>query len=716
MVEYRTSVILCIILLVAIAVVPVCSKRSQNRGPTEALWDATRRKIRSFLRSHDMKPTSQTALAIYHVGYPSPEDSIDLLVNNVKLFATAVRQHVNHENSSAYYIFNIAGGEKNPLMEFLPSPFSAHVSHLERGMRAYYDLDTHMDTVISLNARDDSILLSFQSILFLNHEARGPFYGRQNGDWWRSYTQIFESNPTVAAVAPSVTCETSAHLEFYALAIRSRLVNHTFEQLRMTDKYAGWRKKSAEIALSSGLIANGHQIASILHNATTSSPQFQGNCITHYGNTMRYQSLPSRWCDLDPSQMLFVHWGGEPFRKRGHFCEDAADLMTKLLLQFAKSEPEMQPVLPETTMGGSFYDLQSEYNREMWRDRSIRLVKRLPIPDRAAKVCFMVRTFVLNTPDASTYASVNGDLDMLIRSLLRQTSMHWEAFFFVTDDQPFEELPAFVKGYGDARLKIIPIDEEHLFTFSMTGAGSVATDYALEKIRDEQQCKWICITNGDNMYGSTVVQGVLNAAPNKGSLKLPEMIAVPLDTRIFPDIDYKCKRSLDGKVHSWDEHCTEFDIKFLSRKYAYARPVFPTIAGIDLAAMFMNRQEFFKTKIKMADFIRANGDGLQDGVLADHLLHKIKWDWKRLPLRGLSSVAFHGPSPLLCVASGNIWFDHPDVDKVGCLTHKDIGSMYPLTRFDWVRYFSTQSKKVCLRLSEQGYSSENATTNKRITC
>ena len=48
--------------------------------------------------------------------------------------------------------------------------------------------------------------------------------------------------------------------------------------------------------------------------------------------------------------------------------------------------------------------------------------------------------------------------------------------------------------------------------------------------------------------------------------------------------------------------------------------------------------------------------GCQDGYLAEHLGTKLPgWSYARLPLDGLRSIVFHGPSPTLCIASGMLY-------------------------------------------------------------
>eukprot|EP01032_Pedospumella_encystans_P023568 gene23569-26677_t len=74
-----------------------------------------------------------------------------------------------------------------------------------------------------------------------------------------------------------------------------------------------------------------------------------------------------------------------------------------------------------------------------------------------------------------------------------------------------------------------------------------------------------------------------------------------------------------------------------------------------------------------------------------------------LPIDGLKSVVFEGPSPTWCVASGNVWFDYPDHQKTGCVDQRVLKLLQDRDNkdkpyFDWK--YSYSRHKVCLRLSE----------------
>lgn len=57
--------------------------------------------------------------------------------------------------------------------------------------------------------------------------------------------------------------------------------------------------------------------------------------------------------------------------------------------------------------------------------------------------------------------------------------------------------------------------------------------------------------------------------------------------------------------------------------------------------------------------------------------------------------------------TGNVWYDYPAVNKVGCFTRQTVhalrvqDALSAAPRFDWKNFDSTLG--VCLRLSEQGF-------------
>lgn len=98
--------------------------------------------------------------------------------------------------------------------------------------------------------------------------------------------------------------------------------------------------------------------------------------------------------------------------------------------------------------------------------------------------------------------------------------------------------------------------------------------------------------------------------------------------------------------------------------------------------------------------------GCQDGYLTQYLVRSRRWQYVRMPLDGLRSIVFHGPSPTWCVAAGNVWFDYPHVNKVGCFTQETVSYLRQVENlnsptFDWENYEAMGRN--CIRLSKSGF-------------
>ena len=82
---------------------------------------------------------------------------------------------------------------------------------------------------------------------------------------------------------------------------------------------------------------------------------------------------------------------------------------------------------------------------------------------------------------------------------------------------------------------------------------------------------------------------------------------------------------------------------------------------------------------------------------------------------GLRSIMFHGPSPTHCIAAGNVWLDHPQVSKVGCVSHeivlkmhrKDVAHPKDQQNYDWTHFQRHEGNRLCLRLSERGFAAQS---------
>jgi hypothetical protein len=55
----------------------------------------------------------------------------------------------------------------------------------------------------------------------------------------------------------------------------------------------------------------------------------------------------------------------------------------------------------------------------------------------------------------------------------------------------------------------------------------------MSKLVDRKECRWLSATNADNVYGSAVVDRVLNISPLPISKQLPDLALNPIDSRNF---------------------------------------------------------------------------------------------------------------------------------------------------------------------------------------
>ena len=288
--------------------------------------------------------------------------------------------------------------------------------------------------------------------------------------------------------------------------------------------------------------------------------------------------------------------------------------------------------------------------------------------------------------------------------------------------------------------------------FTKVDAGYTTTDYVMRNLLQNTECKWISFSNGDNAYGSEIVDRVRHTAPHKDSNSQPDMVLAPLDSRNYADQGWSaaavtlpsqhpclhlplptvCLLSIDFIVRNdrtWDRRCVGIDAMLLLNQLAYTAQPLPKIARVDLAAIFFDREKlasenlFFSKSSRLdrhqttltcpfhsvgnfTDPTRFTCLGCNDGYFTQYLVRSRGWTYTRLAIDGLRSIVFHGPSPTLCIAQGNVWFDHPLENKVGCVSHITIAALYQRDKLkkepqlDWDHFL--RGGRTCLRLSKYG--------------
>eukprot|EP01032_Pedospumella_encystans_P025439 gene25439-28752_t len=465
---------------------------------------------------------------------------------------------------------------------------------------------SHIHTIHILG---DQVLSKFHSVMLLSHEARGPFEGHKDGSWWDRIVNTFNAKPNVAIVGPLISCEVAPHVQSHGLTFRSDKVLHILSEFH-PQKSKRNKDEVLEIAVTTSALALGYQISSLAYARQWNRTVFDGKCHISRGNYAIHSENPVSWCDFSPESSLFMRWGGETLTRRGFYCQQTMDLILGASTAVADLNPDLHLTLPETNMNGPLHDLVKEMDLERWHDRTGGV---------AGTVCFLVRTSSslgrqkVPQKHLDKATSVDMDLDVFIPTLMRQTSPSWEAYFFVTDDQPFDaELQEILSSHRDNRLHFLDIDKKFRPKYHPVDAAYPASDEALRLIMQKPQCTRLSVTNGDNAYGSEVVANILSPTATKADL-----ILLPLDTRYFAAEGCRERRAELGN-EGYDGYCTYFEERHLQNRYGFARRSQPIMGQVDVASVFIDRDKIVDTGVFFNAFSSAKVNttcvGCQDGT------------------------------------------------------------------------------------------------------
>jgi hypothetical protein len=397
---------------------------SQREKPSKridsATWDSTITKFESTLSGYEQAqiPHDLRTLVIFHIGdLARPMDSIDIILNNVKIFLQAVEQHSASAKHKAFYLFNVID-QHNPIIGTIPT--SKPNVGLLRWTMASSDLDAHLRTLRILGR---NITDRFGAIIFANQGVRGPLIKRKNGEWIGEFRNLLGSN-NVGLVGPTMSCEVSPHVQTHMFALKTDLVPIVLSQMRqnITAHFTSWQEVIAalEVGLTGVVMRAGYNVSSFLYN-NRGQPYFEhGKCLTYTGPPNRFDKNPVGWCGVTPNEQVFIKWGGEPMRTRGMICNDTVLQMEDTLLALAAAEPALQLTIPEALMGGMLFPLFKEYIAETWIDRAPAPAPQQSAAKKPPQVCFLVR--VLDLPQdrmrhANPYSRfMNKDIQLLVTS------------------------------------------------------------------------------------------------------------------------------------------------------------------------------------------------------------------------------------------------------------------------------------------------------------
>lgn len=301
---------------------------------------------------------STKVLVLYHLGSIAHQDVLQVAINNVKLFVSAVLSDKQDSSHRTLYVFTVNGGTTNPLQQYLPSvDYSVNV----KTPLDIHDLQSHMLIVSSLG---DIVLQQFKHVIMLSSEARGPFENRKTGLWWKPFTDLLTSYPTLGLVGPMMTCEGVPAVQTYTFAMPGNLVHKVFSLVQKATKKK--HKRAIETAITVETQQLGRDISSLLLHRRYNATIYKQDCIR---NTNIAAATSAAWCDLAPREVVFVHLGINILHNRGHYCQESIDRVVTATENVGLSEPQLRLSMPETMHGGRLFSLYKEYTQEVWRGR-----------------------------------------------------------------------------------------------------------------------------------------------------------------------------------------------------------------------------------------------------------------------------------------------------------------------------------------------------------
>lgn len=161
---------------------------------------------------------SRRTLVIFHIGdLGLASNSLDIAINNLKIFLGSMEKHSKSSFYKAFYLFNVVD-EFNPLLGLIPTTRS-NVAML-RWTKATSDLEIHLRTVQVLGT---NVTDQFSTIVFGNQGMRGPLARRENGEWIGEFQKVLNAH-NVAMMGPTMSCEVLPHIQTHMFAIRTSIV------------------------------------------------------------------------------------------------------------------------------------------------------------------------------------------------------------------------------------------------------------------------------------------------------------------------------------------------------------------------------------------------------------------------------------------------------------------------------------------------------------
>jgi hypothetical protein len=253
----------------------------------------------------------------------------------------------------------------------------------------------------TLNVVKNTLELNFGSVMFLNNGIRGPMVYRENGEWVEEFRKLLSKEHNVGMAGPTLSCEVAPHVQTHAYIMRTQLIPPLLAEYTTFHRYEDWPQmiRRYEVGMSQFITKQGWNISSLFYAKRLNKLYFDGYCIqVSNANKNPILNNPSRWCDLQPEELIIYKFGGEMLRVSGFVCDEIRQYMRQELIRLSENEMKSYDlILPETLKGGPSFDLFKQYDLEIYRDHVASIERQKnPVVNRkdeeANKVCLLVRT------------------------------------------------------------------------------------------------------------------------------------------------------------------------------------------------------------------------------------------------------------------------------------------------------------------------------------
>eukprot|EP01039_Chlorochromonas_danica_P004102 gene4102-4494_t len=210
---------------------------------------------------------------------------------------------------------------------------------------------------------------------------------------------------------------------------------------------------------------------------------------------------------------------------------------------------------------------------------------------------------------------------------------------------------------------------------------------------DQEDCDYLTFSSLGNIYGHEVVANLrLQATVSKPLLK---MMFIPMNSHHYLDLD----DSLRKLMKNWEQRCIGLYTQTQINLLACTVQPRPVKGRVDLSAVFFHRNS-----------LKQEGGHFPGDSLVEYLATQRMWTYDRLPIDGIQSMVFLHPSPLWCLASGNVWYAPPFGYDPRCYSQATAeklrrqeqrgssssgGGSNARRKLDWEHFDSTQ--RLCLR-------------------